>query len=108
MSCTKVLMKVMSFWLSCVRVVFACTSWYWVVLLAGSDIICSEEEFGDTNGGIRGRLRGGTLVCEADPDPSKRKVAQVWWNSVFMASYSLLLSLLDVACEEQEGGQSGL
>ncbi|SRR5258706_6665625 len=102
-SCTKALLKVMSFQLSCVRAVFACASWYQVVLLAGSDIICSEEAFGDTKGGIRGRSRGGTLVCEVDPDPSKRKAARVWQNSAFIASSSLLLSLLAVACEEQEG-----
>jgi len=76
--------------------------------LAGSDIICSEEAFGDTKGGIRGRLRGGTSVCEVDPDPSKRKAAWVWWNSAFIASSSLLLSLLAVTCEEQEGEQSEL
>src|SRR5882757_3518672 len=97
MFCTKVLLKVMSFWLSHVRAAFACASWYQVVCLAGDDIMCSEDMFGGTKGGRGGKLRGGTSVCEVDLDPSKRKVAQVWRNSVLIASSSLLLSLSAVA-----------
>ena len=82
MFCTKVLLKVMSFRLSHVRAAFACASWDQVVWLAGDDIICSEDVFEGTKGGREGKLRGGTSVCEVDPDPSKRKVAQVWQNSV--------------------------
>ena len=71
------------------RAAFACASWHRVVLLAGDDIICSEDVFGGTKGGRGGKLRGGTSVCKVDPDPSKRKATQVWWNSALIAPSSL-------------------
>lgn len=99
MFCTKVLLKVTSFQLSCVRAAFACASWDQVIWLAGDDIICSEDMFEGTKGGRGGKLRGGTSVCEVDPDPLKRKAAWVWQNSVLKASSSFLLSLSVISCK---------
>src|SRR5258706_4821191 len=108
MFCTKVLLKVTSFLLSRVRAAFACASWDRVVWLTGNDIICSEDVVGGTKGGRGGKLRGGTSVCEVDPDPSKRKAARVWQNSALIASSSFLLSLSAITCKGREGESSGL
>ena len=72
----------MSLWLSEKWVAFVSRSEDQVGLLMAAVLNQLEEGAGGSKWGRGGRSRGGTVVCEEDPEPSNRKAALVVCKSV--------------------------